>query len=241
MVSTLGEIKNDVLVQSQANTTFAFYTEPILNNWTNKAHKWAASYKKWPQTEGRSSTTFSSLATNADGLVEGNYPEGWKADSIRKMRIGGKRVDKTDFSKFLDFIEDYSSDNERIFSDFGRVYYINPNIDLSGTVAMWGQYTPADLDTTDQSATTVFSANLPEANEAIVEEIMSYAKKREKKPQESVLHHENAIRILDGLWQQHLDEQYQYGITDTDKGGMFKRMDVVDGGFRDDLFRRDQF
>ena len=36
------------------------------------------------------------------------------------------------------------------------------------------------------------------------------------------------------------DEQYAYHTHET-RGGMFKRIDVVDGALHDDLFKRDQF
>jgi hypothetical protein len=239
MAKILSEIKNDVLVQLQASTTVGFYTDAILDDWIDKAHQWAAGYKKWPHTEGRASTTFASLASNADGLLEGNYPEGWRADSIRKMRIGGKRVKKQNFEKFLDFIEDFSSDTRRMFSDYGRVYYVNPNIDLSGTVAVWGQYSPATIDSTDDQAETVFSQGAEEANEAIIEEVISYAKKREQKLAEAQAHHQSARAILDELWSRHGDEQFGYHSPDND--GMFERFDAVDGMYYNDKFKRDQF
>lgn len=239
MAKTQADIKNDVLVQLGANTTAGFYTDDILSDWIDKAHKWASSYKKWPYTEGRSSTTFASLATNADGLLEGNYPEGWRADTIRKMRIGGKRVEKRLFEKFLDFLEEFPSDTRRIYSDFGRVYYINPNIDITGSVVVWGQYTPATIDKTDPDAVTVFSDGAEEANEAIIEEVISYAKKRENKLNEAGAHHGNARNILDELWQRHGDEQFAYHSPEND--GMFERFDAVDGLYYEERIKRDQF
>lgn len=236
---TRGEIKNDVMVKADISTSEAFITDDILNDWIDQAHKWASGYRKWTSTEGRSSTTFASLATNADGILEANYPEGWKADSIRKMRIGGKRVDKKEFYKFLDFLEDFPSDTSRIFSDFGMVYYINPNIDVSGTIAVWGQYTPATLDSTDEEAKTVFSGNEEEANEAIVEKVLSFIRKREKDSNRAIIHEQNAKTILENLWTKISDEQFAYQSPDND--GMFERMDIVNGGFKSDLLKRDQF
>ncbi len=96
----LGEIKNEFLIRNQVSTSVAFYTDTILNSWADTAHKWGAGYKKWPFTEGRVGTTFASLATNVDGYLEGNYPEGWKSDSIRLMKIGGYEVGKREFYKF---------------------------------------------------------------------------------------------------------------------------------------------
>ena len=45
-----------------------------------------------------------------------NYPEGWKPDSIRLLRIGGKRFKKINFYKYQEFREDFSSDKKKIFS-----------------------------------------------------------------------------------------------------------------------------
>lgn len=238
-MSTLGTIRTQVLVRLDANTTAAFLSDTILHDWIDDANKWAASFHKWPYTEGRSSTTFASLATNADGLLEGNYPEGWRADSIRKMRIGGKRVEKRDFSGFLDFIEDYSGDTERMFSDYGRVYYVNPNIDLSGTVAVWGQYTPTTMDKTNDDAPTIFGDNAELGNEAIVEKVLAYAKNRRMQEQEANNHEVKAATLLENLWNKIQNEQFQYHSPDNE--GMWEHLDVVEGGYYKDTFKRDQF
>lgn len=237
-MQNLGDLKESFLLRNQTSTLVAFYTDTILNTWIDDAHKFCAGYKKWTSTEGRASTTFASLVTNEDGYLRGEYPEGWKSDSIRLMKIGGKEVGKRDFYKFTKFLEDYDSDDERIFSDYHRQYYVNPNIDLSGTVTVWGQFTPASLGG-DPTATTVFSGSEEEANEAIVEIMMSYARKREKKLNESIAHINEAKRILEELWLRIKDEQFAYQSPPGD--GIFKRFDVIEGGFLEDIFKRDQF
>ena len=233
----LGDIKQEFLVRNQTSTAVAFYTDSILNDWADQGYKWAAAYKKWPFTEGRASTTYASLIADEDSMLVGQYPEGWKSDSIKMMRIGGKKVDKKEFYKFRQYLEDNESATDRYFSDFGRQYYINPNIDISGTVTVWGQYTPGILDDAI-TATTVFSAE-EEGNEAIVEMMMSYAKKREKKLNESQVHQAEAMRILEGIWTRIQAEQYGYQVPPDD--GMFKRFDVLEGGFSDEIFKRNQF
>ena len=117
--------------------------------------------------------------------------------------------------------------------------FINPNVDLSGTLTAWGQFTP-NLDPTDKTATTIFSGFDEEGNEAIVLEMLSFLKDREKKSNESKDFHARAQLILDGIWQRVLDEQYQYQ-THPDSGGMFRRFDVLEGDYQEEIFRRDQF
>ena len=237
---TRGDIRTEILVRMGKDTTSAWTSEPILNDWINQAHKWAAGYKKWPFTEGRASTTFASLASSTDGYLAGSYPEGWKSDSIRMLTIDGKRVKKTDFYKFQSFLQDNSSSSERIFSDFGRLYYINPRIDISGSVVAWGQYTPADIDDGDGNDTTetVFVGE-DEGNQAIIEEALSYALKRDNRVKESIEHHNIAKVHLEEVYKRIADEQFGYQSTKDD--GMFERFDVLEGGFRDEIFKRDQF
>lgn len=235
---TLQNLEDEVLVRLGANTTLGYYTDAILYAWISEAHRWAASYKKWPFTEARVSTTYASLVTSEDGYLRGEYPEGFKADSIRSLVVGGKRIQKVAFNKFLSFMEDNPSDDEKIFSDWGRNYYLNPNMGLSGTVMVWGQYMPY-IDTTDDTALTVFSDYDEEGNEAIIDEVISYALTREKKASDAQFFHQKAIEHLNGIWARIQDEQFGYHTTDDE--GQFKRIDIISGNLREDTLKRDQW
>ncbi len=244
---TVGDIITEVLVRNNRTTTNGFISDTMLQGWVKKAHMFVTSYRKWPLTEGRNSTTFASFVTNEDGYLEGSYPEGWKSDSIRSLTIGGKAVTKTNFYKFQKFIQDNPNDTTRMFTDRARKIYVNPRIDLSGTVTAWGQYSPI-LDVTDMTATTVFSDADEEANEAILHVASSYLFEREspsvsvnrgKAVSPSGAKLQKAVDLLELVWKRVGDEQYGYNAVQDD--GMFKRFDVLNGGFKEDLFRRDQF
>ena len=237
-LNTIGDIQTEFLVRNNISTTDAFVTDATLTGWTKEAHTYCAGYKKWPFTEGRVSTTFASLVNDEDGYLVGEYPEGWKGDSIRLLTVGGKRLDKKNFYKFQQYIEDNPSSTERIFTDYNRRYYINPSIDLSGTVTAWGQYSPAP-DYSIPASYTVFSNNDEEGNEAIVEKMTAYLKRREHLPTEAELHDKRATEKLVEVWVKITDEQAMY--QDTDNEGMWKRIDIVNGGFRDDIISRDRF
>lgn len=238
MLKTNFDIRNDILVKLNQTTTVAFYTETILNDWIDEAYIWAAAVHKWPFTEGRVSTTYASLVTDEDGSLRGEYPEGWKSDSIRQLWIDRKRVQKLNHEDFYRFREDRPDADDRVFTDFGRLYYVNPRIDVSGTVTVWGQYLPADIDWTDNVATTVFSNSEEEGNTAITEEVLSYAYLREKNPQEAQLHHQRALEILEGIWKRITDEQFGYQTKDR---GMWKWFDTISGGGRDDVNNPNRF
>ena len=241
MLYNIGDIQEEFLIRNNRTTTDAFITDTILNDWVREAHRWVAGYKKWPFTEGRASTTFASLVTDEDGLLRGEYPEGWKSDSIRIMRIGGKSVDKKDYAKFRQFLEDNESATDRFFSDFGRQYFVNPNIDLSGTVTAWGQYLPANFDITDETSETIFTEGNDDGNEAVIEKAIGYAYKRDGKKRESLEQNLVAKQILDELWE-NIKQEQSVNQTTEERGGMYRRFDVLRGrGVNDDFFNEDRF
>lgn len=232
MLTTFNDIRTEVINRLGIETTAAFYTDTLLNQWIRGANRWATSYKKWPHTEGRLSTTW---AGSEELLFEG-----YKADSFRFMQIGGKRLQKLSFDDYQIFREQTPAAADRVFSDFGRLVYINPNVDLSGTLTAYGQYVPVDIDVTDLASETVFSGRDEEGNEAIVLEVISYAKTKKQLDKEALVYHKSATDLLDALWKKIQDEQFAYQTHRT-RGGMFKRIDVLNNRTEDDGVRRDQF
>lgn len=237
-LDTTGNIITEFLVRNNRTTTDGFITDSTVQGWLKEAHNWACAYHKWPFTEGRLSTTYATV-TNEDGWATLSYPEGWRSDSIRLLMIGGKKFDKKNFYKFESFLEDNSGDSSKIYTDRARQIYINPSASsLSGTAVLWGQYQPI-LDVTDMTSTPIFSVYEEDANEALVEKMTAYLKRREHEAFESQVLDQTAGARLDGLWQRIQAEQYAY--TDTLNEGMWKRFDVLKGGFKEDIFKRDQW
>ncbi len=231
-LQNVGDIKNEVIVRLSTDTSVAYYTDTILNSWVNTAHRFATAYKRWPFTEGRVDTTYVS------GQERYLYPEGWRTDSIRILQVGGKRVQKTNFEDYQNYIEDNAGGSDRIFTDFVREYYINPSIDLAGTVTVYGQYNPI-IDVSIPATETVFTNYEEEGNEAIVEEMMAYALEREKKMEEAIAHHKKAKEILDGVYARTIkDEGFGYQTKNRE---MFKRINVIEGLQQDETFKRNQF
>ena len=232
MLNNISDIKNEFLVRNQSSTAAAFYTDEILNDWLKQAHTFSAGYHKWPLTEGRVSTTYASTE-------EWSF-EGYKPDSFRIITVGGKRLSKLNFEDYLIFREESPSDDDRVYSDFGNLVYVNPNADVSGTLVAYGQYVPAELDTSVPTTLTVFSNREEEGNEAMVNLMLCYARTREKKLTEADYYKTKAIEILEGIYKRFLDEQGMYQ-THPDRGGMFKRLDVLEGSMSEEIRKRDQF
>lgn len=236
MLNTTADIINEVLVRNNRTTTDSFITDDMLEDWLRQANNYCTARYKWPFSEVRDQTTSWAGAEETD---YSSFGVDFKADSIKILQIDGKRLEKTSFEEYQNYREDEPSGDERIFSDFSRVLFINPNCGLSGTIAAFGQYLPT-IDPTDATATTIFSTYDPEGNEAIIEKMTSYLKRREHLPDEAELHDQRADLKLQGLWEKVQAEQYKYKPSPTSEG-MWKRIDVLDGGYREDLFNTDQF
>ena len=234
---TQTDIITEVLARNNRTTTDGFITDTILKNWYTQAHVWACSLHKWPFTEAKASTTYTTAVTDDMGNAIIPYFEGWKADSIRTLLIGSKRLTKTSFDSFLRFIENNPTNTDRIFSDFGRQLYFNVRADVSGTLTAYGQYMPY-VDVTDESGLTVFSGFDQEGNEAIVEKMTGYLKRREHLPDEAELHDQRAVAKLEEIWKRIGDEQFNYQTKDQ---SMFEDFDVLEGQSGSFQFKRNQF
>ena len=230
------DIITEVLVRNNRTTTDSFITDDMLEDWLRNANNYTTTQYKWPLSEVRDQST---AWAGQEEVPYTDFTVDFKADAIRILIIGGEKLTKTSFEDYQDFREKYPSDNKRIYTDFGRTLFINPNADVSGTIAAYGQYTP-QIDPTDATATTIFSTFDEEGNEAIVEKMTSYLKRREHLPDEAELHDQRTDAILAKLWTKIQNEAFNYK-SQPSSDGMFKRFDVVEGGFRDDIFNRDQF
>lgn len=241
-LKTFNNIWTEVLVRNNRSTTDSFITDSMLQGWLSDAHTWAAAYHKWPFTEGRISTTFTT--GTGEGSDEWNF-EGYKSDSIRIMTIGGNRLVKLNYDDYRILKEERPDANDRVFSDFGRTVYINSKADVSGTLWAYMQYQPY-IDTTEDAATvaggggvTIFSDWDEEGNEALVEKMSCFLKRREHLENEAELHDKRAANKLEEVYQRALDEQYAYQTSPTREGWM-RRFDVIQGGYSDEI-NRDQF
>lgn len=240
---------SEVLVRLNQSSAAAFYTDSILSAWYNDAYKYVAGYKKWPVTlYVDSSTNQASPTIGTDGYT---YPTNFRSMSIRWLKDSNATpsstmYDKVRYQDYLQYQSDFPTGKDRVFSDFGRTFYVNANI-ATGTLYVYGQIVPAVADWTAAASTTLFSGGDEDVNEAIVEQMLSYALTREKTPTSfyrgkfisaAIYHHTAAQEILDATWVKYQDEEYAYQTKNRE---MFKRFSVERGALRDDILRRDQF
>ncbi len=220
-----GDIMTEFLVRNSITTTDGYITDSTLQGWLKDAAIYCSSYKKWPFTEGRVSTTYASTE-------EWSF-EGYKVDSFRMMLIGGKRLTKLNFEDYMTFREEEPQANDRVYSDFGRVVFINPNVGITGSLVAYGQYMPV-LDVTDFTAQPVFSDWDDEGNEAIVVKMTEYFKNKLHLTQEAQYFSSKTDETLEKVYRRVLDEKYKEQ-THPSSGGMFKGFDVLQGQQHDGI------
>lgn len=239
-MQTGADIITEFLVRNNRTTTDSFITDGTLDRWLNNAHVWAAGYHKWPFTE-----QLTSLGTY--GAETSSYSTfNVKSDSVRFLAVATSASDISSYKRFkkvnqydyFQYREDNSQGTEKIFTDVNRTLFINPNAGVSGDVIALFQYQPSSVDAS--STTTVFTDYDNEGNEALVLKMSAYLKYREHQTYEAQVDDQTAAAKLNELWRTIQDEQamYQPGPA-TD--GMYKRFDVLRGGFKEDIFRRDQW
>jgi len=220
-------LQQEVLVRGAVDTTSSFITETMLRTWLGDAYIWAAAYHKWPFTEymDKSGAFTSGTETYA-------YPNIYfKTDSIRLMKIGSYLFDKKNFSDYLKYREDYPSGVDKIFSDFGRTLYINPNC-VTGTIYAFAQKTPISFLSwmtsygSEASASTVFSNYDEEGDDAIVEKTLSWMMKRKGDLKSAADYEGRATLLLEQVWQRIKDEQFGYQTKDR---SLFKDFNIIEG------------
>lgn len=235
-IRNVSNLISEVLVRNNRTTTDSFITDAMLQNWVRDANNYCTTQYKWPFSEVRDQTV---AWTGVEEVAYSGFSIGYKADSIRILQIGGRKLEKKNFEDYQTFREKYPSSNNRVFTDFGRVLFINPYADVGGTIVAYGQYTP-QIDPTDAAAITMFSTFDEEGNEAIIEKMTSYMKRREHIPDEAEMHDQRADVVLAKLWTKVQAEAFDYK-TGPNTEGMFRRMDVLNGGFPENLNMRNQF
>ena len=219
------DLQAEIFTRGAIDTTSSFITETMVRKWLDQAHNWAAAYKKWPFTEYRDKS-----GAFVSGTETYAYPNvNFKTDSIRILQVGSNLFEKKNFSDYLQYREDESSGTDKIFSDFGRTLYINPNCS-SGTIYAYAQMTPISFLTwmttygSQASASSVFSSYDPEGDDAIIDKTLSWVYKRKQDLIKATDYENRAKLLLEELWKRIQEEQFAYQTKDR---SMYEDFNII--------------
>lgn len=208
-------ILDDISVQS----IDAFYTTVIIKRAINRAHKWVAGLRNWPQTEE---------AYKRDtevGKNYYNYPTNFKTDSLTRLKYNGDKFTKTVWREFLTYQEENTNGTDKIFADYKRQYHINATISeiITDGIEIWGQVVPDDM--VNSSDTTKFLGD-SNVEEAILKKAFSilYKKGRGQMYDRGVELEAEAEALISDAWKQIMKAQGDYQSKD---GVVFKRIEIL--------------
>jgi len=205
-----------------------------LVNWLETSKNEACARHEWPFTEGERAIT------SVSAQEEYTYPTAMKSDSLRYLTVNDERYEKLTFEDYLTYKEDYPSGQDKYFSDRNRTLYVNYLVSgFANSIVCYGQvYVTDAMDSTTTS--TVFSTGEPEGDEAILQ--LAYSKvlgsDKMKNPDKALKERTEAFDTLDSIWKRIQDKQSTYQTKDRP---LFKRLNVLEGGFEKELRSRKRF
>lgn len=199
-----------ILDDLSAQTTDAFYTTAIIKRAINRAYKWVAGLRNWPQTEE------AYKRDSEDGKDYYNYPSNFKTDSIKRLKYNGEKYDKTVWSEFLNYQEENPTGTDKIFSDHKRQYHINADV-VAGTdtIEVWGHIGLPDTLTSGTDKTLFYGDENLE--EAILKKALSilYKKGRAQMYDRGKELEQDAQDLIVDAWSQIMKAQGDYMSKDT--------------------------
>lgn len=230
----LSELLSEFQQRLSINELSGFMSSTTIKSWIDRGNKWACSYKPWPFMEGAKYTT----ATSDEYY---DYPEEFLSDSISELKVeqddgSMDRYNKVRFKSYQRYREDREDGEDKIFSDYGRYYFINPNtISPGDTIELWGQETPDDL--TNDNDETPFK-NDHKGEEAILKYAMAIGLRKKKNFQEAEMEEKKAEKLLDEIWSRIAISQAEY---DTKDKPLFRRINILNGRTEDEINNENQF
>lgn len=210
------------------------FSETELVRWLNLGKDEVSARYPWPVCEGKREIA------SVGGQEEYDLPTDVKSDSIRYLTVDDRRYDKLLFEDYLRYREDYDTGSKKFFSDRNRVIYINYLADdFSNSIVVYAQVEITGA-VSSSTTTTVFTTAEPEVDEAIVK--LAYSKalgsEKLKNPNQARKERAEGFEIIDKVWERIAERQHTYQTKDQP---MFKRIDVVEGKYSDELYKRNQF
>ena len=175
-------------VQSGVNVgaNSSLYTPTIIDRVINRSYIKCYRLYRFPQLKD------AKLTTTQANIAYYDMPDTWSPDSMYRLTVNGDENpygDAPDFSPmvFQDFLDwkadsNNTSSTDKKWAVHGNQYHFTPTpTEANLVISIWGQKN-ADALTLDASE-TIFTDNMPECNEAVVEEAIAILQHKGEKDQ----------------------------------------------------------
>ena len=212
-------MQTEIQDQISVLPTSTFITVTMIKRWLNMGKDWALSYKPWPFLE----------STGTDLIdATGNYPYPtlMKTKSAFLITVAGNRFEKIRYEDYLDYLEQDSAGDDKVWAEFGRTIYINGNAcTVDDAVIIYGQKIVADLSA--DTETTPFASAEPSGDEAIVLRALSKAlSKMEGFEVKAKSKQQEATEVLDRIWDRIVEMKPREVLKTTPR---FRKINIING------------
>lgn len=169
MINTRAELENELSQRLQLASNSSFIDSDRKTALIQDAYSWATNMFIWLDL-------VKAMTTNTIANKEYyDYPDSFRSMTIMRLEIGGEEYKRVNFYDYLKYKKDNTTSTKKLFSNFGRQFFVHPTPTTNGSANMdvWGAVQADDLD--EDTSETIFSNNKIVGNEAIVKKAFSVA------------------------------------------------------------------
>lgn len=193
-MQTYGEMQSELVSRLQVANNSTLFPTSRIQTLIKDAHLWATSLYIWLDLV-RAKTT-----STRSGHEYYDYPTEFRTDTIVMIEIDGEEYDRKNFEDFRDYRRNNATSKKKIYSNYGRQFFISPipTVDGSNNMDVWGAIQAPQL--TLSTDYTIFSRNNDSGNEAIVKKAQAVAVEP-KDPNKAAKLETDAIGLLTLIFQ----------------------------------------
>jgi hypothetical protein len=162
-------LETELLARLQVASNSTLYPSTRITTLIQNAYMWATQFVVWHDL-------VRAVCTKTQAAHEYyDYPSNFRSESIIRMEIDDEEYLRKNYEDYLAFKKDNPTSTKKMFSSFGRQFFVHPTPTVTGTdnLTVWGavQGDPLSLST----SVPIFSYNKDEANEAVVKKALAVA------------------------------------------------------------------
>ena len=168
-MTTRSDLETELVARLQVASNSTLYPSARITTLIQNAYMWATQLVVWHDLVRAVCTH------TVAGQEYYDYPSNFRSESIIRMEVDDEEYKRKNYEDYLAFQRDNPSSTKKIFSSFGRQFFISPIPTITGTnnITVWGAI-QADALTLSTSV-PIFSYNKEEANEAVIKKALSIA------------------------------------------------------------------
>jgi hypothetical protein len=186
MLETRADLESELVSQLQVAANSSLFPSTRITELIRTAYKKATELFIWNDlVKAMCTRSFS-------GYEYYDYPDEFRSGTIIRLEMDDEPYERKNFEDYLEYKHQNSSSTEKLFSSFGRQYFIWPIPTTTGTdnITICGAVVADPLD--DATDETIFTNNNEDCNLAVVGLALSIALKRvdaavSKKEEESAI------------------------------------------------------